>query len=37
MKYHPGRRFPGRNGHIKGGGDQAGPHMRGDSPANDFA
>src|SRR5450755_4172811 len=34
MKYHAGRRLPGGDGHVEGGGDQAGPHVRGDSPAD---
>src|ERR1035438_3061256 len=37
MKYHPGRRFPGSDGHVEGGGDQAGPHVGGGGPADDFA
>src|SRR5271169_900424 len=37
MKYHPGRRLPGSNGHVESGDDQASPHMRGDSPADYFA
>ena|ERR1039457_5633603 len=37
MEYHPGRRLANGDGHIEGGGDQAGPHVRGDGPANDFA
>src|SRR5450755_2947089 len=37
MEYHTGRRLPGGNGHVERGRDQAGPHMRGDSPADYFA
>src|ERR1022692_1473748 len=37
MEYHSGRRLAGGDGHIEGGGDPAGPHVRGDGPANDFA
>src|SRR5450432_539491 len=37
MEYHPGRRLACRDGHVEGSGDQAGPHMRGDSPANYLA
>src|SRR5258708_32657555 len=37
MKYHPGRRLPGSNGHVESGDDQAGPHKRGDSPADYLA
>src|ERR1035437_6099870 len=34
MKNDPGRRLTRGKGHIERGGDQAGPHVRGDSPAN---
>ena len=34
MEYHTGRRPAARDGHAEGVGDQAGPHVRGDGPAN---
>src|ERR1039458_1144739 len=34
MKNDTGRRLTRGKGHIERGGDQAGPHVRGDSPAN---
>src|SRR5450759_1040085 len=37
MKYHTGRRLSDSDSHIERGADQAGPHMRSDGPANDFA
>src|ERR1017187_891924 len=37
MKYHTGWRLPGSDGHVECRGDQAGPHVRGDGPANDLA
>jgi hypothetical protein len=30
-------RLPGSDGHAEGGGDEAGPHVRGHGPANYFA
>src|ERR1017187_4948148 len=37
MEYHSGRRLAGGDGHVEGGGDEAGAHVRGDGPANNFA
>src|SRR5450755_3999962 len=37
MEDDPGGRLTRGEGHIERGGDQAGPHVRGDGPANDFA
>src|SRR5450755_187188 len=37
MEDDPGGRLTRREGQIERGGDQAGPHVRGDGPANDFA
>src|ERR1035441_3649836 len=35
MEDHPGGRIAGGDGHVEGGGDQAGAHVRGDRPADD--
>src|SRR5271155_5502901 len=37
MEDDPRRRLPGGDGRVEGGNDQAGPHVPGDGPANDFA
>src|ERR1035438_4069533 len=37
MKYHTGRGLRGGKGHVESGGDRAGPHRRGDSPADSLA
>src|ERR1017187_1663992 len=34
MEDHPGGRLPGGDGHVEGGGDQAGAHVPGDRPAD---
>src|ERR1035438_1330734 len=37
MEDNSGGRFPGGDSHVERGGNQAGPHVRGDGPANDLA